>query len=55
MEVNEPTSVYEKKKEILVFNEWQEEKINSAIKQYKNRECISDEEAQIEIQAWLED
>jgi hypothetical protein len=55
LEVNEPGSIYEKTEKVLVFNEWQEEKINRALQQYENGECISDEEAQKEIQALLED
>ena len=54
-QVAEPATEYQKGKKIRVFNEWQEDKINRAIKQYENRECISDEEAQKEIQGCLED
>jgi hypothetical protein len=50
--VNEPTSIYEK---IRVFSAEEQRKINLAIQQYENGECISDEEAQKEIQKWLED
>ena len=51
-QVNEPTLTYEK---IRVFSEEEQRKINLAIQQYENGECISDEEAQKEIQEWLED
>ena len=55
--VNEPAVIYEKTnpEEVYVFNEWQQKRINLALNQYENGECISDEEAQKEIQAWLED
>ena len=53
--INEPSSVYQKTEEVRVFNEWQQARINKATRQYENGECISDEEAQKEIQAWLED
>lgn len=53
--VKEPSITYTKDEKVYVFNEWQEERINRALKQYENGECISDEEAQKEIQAWLED
>jgi 6-pyruvoyl-tetrahydropterin synthase len=50
--VNEPTTTYER---IRVFSEEEQRKINLAIQQYENGECISDEEAQKEIQECLED
>lgn len=50
--VNEPALKYES---VRVFSAEEQRKINIAIKQYENGECISDEEAQIEIQKWLED
>ncbi|MFZ4106100.1 hypothetical protein [Flavobacterium sp.] len=54
-EVNEPQNAYAKTEKVYVFNEWQQAKIDKALRQYENGECISDEEAQKEIQAWLED
>jgi hypothetical protein len=50
--LNEPTATYES---IRVFSEEEQRKINLAVQQYENGECISDEEAQKEIQKWLED
>jgi uncharacterized secreted protein with C-terminal beta-propeller domain len=50
--VNEPITTYER---IRIFSEEEQRKINLAVKQYENGECISDEEAQKEIQEWLED
>jgi len=54
----ETTSVHEsalKYESVRVFSAEEERKINLALEQYKNGECISDEEAQKEIQEWLED
>jgi len=55
--VNEPTSSYEKESsgKIYVFNEWQQKRIDIALKQVENGEYISDEEAQIEIEKWFEE
>jgi hypothetical protein len=50
--VNEPMTTYER---IRVFSDEEQRKIKLAIQQYENGECISDEEAQKEIQVWLED
>ena len=50
--VNEPTTTYEK---IRIFSADEQQKINLAVQQCENGECISDEEAQKEIQEWLED
>ncbi|TRX25499.1 hypothetical protein FNW25_08635 [Flavobacterium franklandianum] len=50
--VNEPASTYER---IRVFSDEEQRKINLAVQQYENGECISDEDAQKEIQEWLED
>lgn len=50
--VNEPALKHES---VRVFSTEEQLKINRALDQYKNGECISDEEAQKEIQAWLED
>jgi hypothetical protein len=49
---NEPTTTYER---IRVFSDEEQRKINLAVQQYENGECISDEDAQKEIQEWLED
>lgn len=55
--VNEPTTTYEKVKseEIFVLNEWQQNRINIALKQVENGEYISDEEAEKEIQIWFKE
>lgn len=54
-EVNEVATNYVKTENIRIFNEWEQAKIDKAIKQFDDGECISDEEAQKEIQACLED
>jgi hypothetical protein len=50
--VHEPALKYES---VRVFSAEEQRKINLALEQYKTGECISDEEAQKEIQEWLED
>lgn len=50
--VSEPVTTYEK---IRIFSKEEQRKINLAVQQYENGECISDEDAQKEIQEWLED
>ena len=57
--VNEAIEPYEdetfliKQDEIYIFTPDQRKRIEIALQQYKNGECISDEEADKEIQAWL--
>lgn len=51
--VNEPSTVYQKTEKIRVFNEWEQARIDVALKQIENGEYISDEEAQIEIEKWF--
>jgi predicted transcriptional regulator len=55
--VNEPMTTYEKvtSEKFFVFNEWQQKKIDIALKQVENGECISDKEAQIEIEKWFKE
>ncbi|UPQ78411.1 hypothetical protein M0M57_12370 [Flavobacterium azooxidireducens] len=55
--VNEPPSTYQKttNQKVRVFNEREQKRIDKALDQHKNGECISDEEADKEIQKWLED
>jgi predicted transcriptional regulator len=52
--INEPSAVYQKTEQVCVFNEWEQARINIALKQIENGEYISDEEAQIEIEKWFE-
>ncbi len=53
--INEPSAVYQKTEQVRVFNEWEQARIDIALKQIENGEYISDEEAQIEIEKWLKD
>jgi len=55
--VNEPALKYEnlENANIRIFTPTEQKKIDQALREYENGECISDEEAQKEIQAWLED
>ena len=41
--------------DVRVFTTEERLKIEKALKQYENGECISNEEAEKEIQGWLED
>ena len=50
--VNEPTLIYEK---VHVFNEWQQKKIDIALKQVENGEYLTEEEAEKEIQIWFKE
>lgn len=55
--VNESAVEYKnlKSQNIRIFSDAEQKKIDQALKEYENGECISDEEAQKEIKAWLED
>ena len=55
--VNEPALEYQKmaNKDIRVFSEAEQEKINIALQQYENGDCISNEEAQIELEKWFQE
>lgn len=54
-EIKESASIYKKTEDVYAFNDWQEEKVKKALQQFDNGEFISDEEAQTEIQSWIED
>jgi predicted transcriptional regulator len=55
--VNEPTSTYEKvaSEKIYVFNEWQQKRIDIALKQVENGEYLTEEEDEKEMQKWFEE
>jgi len=55
LEINETTTDYIKTEKVYVFNEWQQKRIDIALKQVENGECISDEEAEKEIQIWFKE
>lgn len=40
---------------VRIFTPEQQIRVNCALEQYENGECISNEEAEKEIQQWLED
>ena len=40
---------------VRIFTPEQQVRVNRALEQYENGECISNEEAEKEIQQWLED
>ena len=53
--VNEPTAIYEKgtSEKNYVLNEWQQKRIDIALKQVENGEYITEEEDQKEMQIWF--
>lgn len=55
--VNEPTSTYEKvaSEKIYVFNEWQQKRIDIALKQVENGEYLTEEEDEKEMQRWFKE
>jgi predicted transcriptional regulator len=55
--VNEPTSTYEKatSEKIYAFNEWQQKRIDIALKQVENGDYLTEEEDQKEMQKWFEE
>ena len=54
-QVAEPTTSYEKKEKVYVFNEWQQERIQKSIKQVENGEFLTEEEAEKDIQEWFKE
>lgn len=55
LEIKEPTTAYVKTEKVFILNEWQQKRIDIALKQVENGECISDEDAQIEIEKWFKE
>jgi predicted transcriptional regulator len=55
--VNEPTSTYKKaaSEKVYVFNEWQQKRIDIALKQVENGEYLSEEEDQKEMRKWFKE
>lgn len=55
--VNEPALKYEnlENTNIRVFTPAEQKKIDQALREYENGECISDEEAQIELEKWFKE
>lgn len=55
--VNDPTSTYEKEtsEKIYVFNEWQQKRIDIALKQVENGDYLTEEEDEKEMQRWFKE
>ncbi len=55
--VNEPVATYEKTspEKVYVLNEWQQKRIDIALKQVENGEYISEEEDQKEMEIWFKE
>ena len=55
--VDEPNSIYEKEtsEKIYVFNEWQQKRIDIALKQVENGEYLTEEEDEKEMQRWFKE
>lgn len=53
--LSEPDTAYEKSEKFYELNEWQQLKLEKALKQYEKGECITDEEADNEILQWIEE
>jgi len=53
LEINEPATAYDKTEKVFILNEWQQKRIDIALKQVENGECISHEDAEKEIQIWF--
>ena len=53
--VNEPAATYEKatSEKVYILNEWQQKRIDLALKQVENGEYITEEEDQKEMQLWF--
>jgi hypothetical protein len=53
--VNEPMATYKKttSEKIYILNEWQQKRIDIALKQVENGEYITEEEDQKEMQLWF--
>ncbi len=55
LELNEPQTTYVKTEKILILNEWQQKRIDIALKQVENGEYLTEEEAEKEIQIWFKE
>ena len=55
--INEPTVNYEKatSEKGYILNEWQQKRIDIALKQVENGEYLSEEEDQKEMQKWFKE
>lgn len=55
--VNEPASIYEKftSEKVYILNEWQQKRIDIALKQVENGEYLTEEEEQKEMEIWFDE
>nr|WP_315252809.1 hypothetical protein [uncultured Flavobacterium sp.] len=55
--VNEPALTYEKiaSEKIYVFNQWQQKRIDMALKQVENGEFLTEEEDKKEMERWFKE
>lgn len=54
-EVNEPPTTYIKTEKVLVLNEWQQARIDIALKQIENGEYLTEDEDKIEMEKWFKE
>ena len=54
-EVNELVTTYQKTEKILVLNEWQQARIDIALKQIENGDYLTEEEDKIEMEKWFKE
>ncbi|MGV1011688.1 MAG: hypothetical protein ACOYBS_04510 [Flavobacterium sp.] len=54
-EVNEPPTTYIKSEKVLVLNEWQQARIDIALKQIENGEYLTEDEDKIEMEKWFKE
>ncbi len=54
-EINEPPTTYIKSEKVLVLNEWQQARIDIALKQIENGEFLTEDEDKIEMEKWFKE
>jgi predicted transcriptional regulator len=54
-EINEPATAYIKSEKVLVLNEWQQARIDIALKQIENGEYLTEDEDKIEMEKWFKE
>lgn len=54
-EVNEAPTAYIKSEKVLVLNEWQQARIDIALKQIENGEYLTEDEDKIEMEKWFKE
>jgi predicted transcriptional regulator len=53
--INEPPTTYIKSEKVLVLNEWQQARIDIALKQIENGEFLTEDEDKIEMEKWFKE